>query len=182
MYQHSPLKLLLIGSLAFVGGSSFSLYLWLTPPQTLTQTDLVEVSGPITRIAVREGRSPQLRIWIDDREEPYCATGPYPAEFPHDTGERLQIGRVATVTFEKTELESPRHNRSEGIMFREIRSLSIDETPVLTLASSNRWIASNHQTGRIVAPSFAMLGAALLIQWRRARAEGLREQSARHRP
>jgi peptidoglycan/LPS O-acetylase OafA/YrhL len=79
MYQHSPLKLLLIGSLAFVGGSSFSLYLWLTPPQTLTQTDLVEVSGPITRIAVREGRSPQLRIWIDDREEPYCATGPYPA-------------------------------------------------------------------------------------------------------
>ncbi len=89
---------------------------------------------------------------------------------------------MATVTFEKTELESPRHNRSEGIMFREIRSLSIDETPVLTLASSNRWIASNHQTGRIVAPSFAMLGAALLIQWRRARAEGLREQSARHRP
>jgi hypothetical protein len=182
MYQHSPLKLLLIGSLAFVGGSSFSLYLWLTPPRTLTPADLVEVCGPITHIAVREGRSPQLRIWIDDPEEPYCATGPYPAEFPHDTNERLQIGRVATVTFEKTELESPRHNRSEGIMFREIRSLSIDETPVLTLAASNRWIARNHQTGRIVVPSFAMLGAALLILWRRARAEGLREQSARHRP
>ncbi|MFZ4751160.1 MAG: hypothetical protein ACOYMM_11735 [Phycisphaerales bacterium] len=170
MITHSPLKLIVIGSLGVALGSACSFYLWLTPPPTLAVTDLNEVSGRITQLAVRE-RNTQLRIWLEDGEEPFCSTGPYPFEFPPEGLDLLRVGAMATITFEKSELESPRRNRSEGFSWREIASLSVDGAPVLTLDASNRWIVGNRRMGRVVIPILALFGAILVGAGLRARAK-----------
>ena len=167
---HSPLKLLLVGSLTFAAASAFAFYLWLTPAPTLSAADLAEVSGRITQLAERQ-RNPQLRVWLEDGEEPFCSTGPYPKEFPPEGLALLRVGAMATITFEKSELESPRRNRSEGFSWREIASLSVDGAPVLTLDASNRWIAGNRRMGRVVIPILALFGAILVGAGLRARAK-----------
>ena len=171
---HSPIKLLLIGSLTFAVSSTFAFYLWFTPAPTLSVADLAEVSGRITQLAERQ-RNPQLRVWLEDGEEPFCSTGPYPKEFPPEGLALLRVGAMATITFEKSELESPRRNRSEGFSWREIASLSVDGAPVLTLDASNRWIATNRGIGRVIVPAIALLGAILV-------GAGLRARSTRSSP
>lgn len=168
--MHSPLKLMLVGSVVFVGAVALSASRWLSPPPTLDASGLETVSGRITGVAVR-ARNPQLRIWLDDREDPFCSTGPYPTEYPQDALDRVAVGSVATLSFPKSELEAPRRNLAEGFSFREITSLEVDGSPLLTLAASNRWSVANHRQGRIIGPSLAALGAACFIAGWRARAK-----------
>ena len=71
MPMHSPLRLMLVGSVVFVGAVALSASRWLSPTPTLDASGLETVSGRITGVAVR-ARNPQLRIWLDDREDPFC--------------------------------------------------------------------------------------------------------------
>ncbi len=168
--MHSSLMYILIGAPVSVGAGGFAVYLSLTPGPTLTRADLAEVTGRISRIETVEGNRRELRLWLDDGEDPYCSSGPYPAEYPPDYLDRLKRAEAATITFRQSELESPRRNRSEGISFREMTSLTVDAVPLLTLDASNRWIEENHRMGRVVAPALAMFGACSLaygVQLRR---------------
>lgn len=158
----AKLKNILLSAVLFVSAAGVTAYFWMTDPVPLMPEDVVEVSGRITQAVTVEGKHHQLRIWIDDREDPYCATGTYPSEFPEDIAERLQRAGAVAIVIEKAELESPRHNYREGFAFREIRSLSLDGVPLLTLDDSNRLSSERHLQIRWIAPLIATFCALCL--------------------
>jgi hypothetical protein len=167
----AELRAIVAAAVLALGGAVVTIHYWATEPVALGSEHVVEVSGRITEVVTVDGKHSQLRIWIEGREDPFCVTGDSRALLPADIIERLQRAETAVIAFEMEEIASPRHNYREGLSFREIRMLSLDGAPAVTLEASSKQISERHHFVRVVAPAIAAfsaicLGIGLRERWR----------------
>ena len=164
-------RAILAAAVLSLAGAVLTAYYWATGPVALGPEQVVDVSGRIAEVVTVDGKHPQLRIWIEGREDPFCVTGESRALLPADVIERLRRAGTAVIAVEREEIDSPRHNYLEGFADREIRMLSLDGVPVVTLEASSKRISDRHRFVRVVSPAIAVfsaicLGIGLRERWR----------------
>ena len=167
----AKIRAIVAAAVLALGGAGVTIHYWATEPVALGSAHVVEVSGRITEVVTVDGKHSQLRIWIEGREHPFCVTGDSRALLPADIIERLQRAETAVIAVERDEIASPRRNYREGLVFREIRMLSLDGAPAVTLEASSKQISERHHFVRVVAPAIAAfsaicLGIGLRERWR----------------